>query len=556
MRQGRFRWVFRGRSFCVAGMTAGCLAGGGIARGAITTSGYVDPAAPADGQDVYIGRNDPTPQPGSLTIDGGSTLNSGWAVIADYNTGSSGSALVRGGTWTSSVSLLVGNWGTGTLTIDQGGRVVSPIATIGWRPGSSGTVAVDGAGSKWTWTPGTGVGTLHVGLDGSGTLNITNGGEVSSWAGTVGFGGSSVAVVNISGAGSKWANTQSVSLGHGGNATVTVSQGGAMSNTYAYIGDASAPVPASVKAEVTFDGGSWTNTSNVVVAFTSPGTMTIRNDSTVSALGLTVGRGARGVATIDHSAWSNGASGDVVVGDMATGSGELTLRNGASLTGRFGIIAAQTGASGTVRVDGSSWALSKDLVIGYRGPGTLILTNGATVSTGTAGQVSPGAVLDLSDTSSLSAPQLFNYGTVLGEGTLTGAVTNYATVSPGHSAGRLAVTGSYAQAAGGTLLIEVGPGGSDSLAVSGAASFGGTLTVQLADGYTPPVGATFDVLDFGSRSGQFATLSLPALPADRGWDTSSLYTTGVLAVVAPEPGSAALALVAGATALGTRRRRR
>ena len=42
---------------------------------------------------------------------------------------------------------------------------------IGYNSGSTGTVTVDGAGSKWTNSGG-----LYVGYSGSGTLNITNGG--------------------------------------------------------------------------------------------------------------------------------------------------------------------------------------------------------------------------------------------------------------------------------------------------------------------------------------------------------------------------------------------
>ena len=67
--------------------------------------------------------------------------------------------------------------------------------------------------------------------------------------------------------------------------------------------------------------------------------------------------------------------------------------------------------------------------------------------------------------------------------------------------------------------------------VTGDLSLAGTLAVSLV-GFTPSAGQSFDILDWGSLSGTFASISLPALPG-LAWDMSQLYSTGVLAVVAP-----------------------
>ena len=73
------------------------------------------------------------------------------------------------------------------------------------------------------------------------------------------------------------------------------------------------------------------------------------------------------------------------------------------------------------------------------------------------------------------------------------------------------VTGNYSQAATGKLLIVLGgaDGGAnyDQLAISGLAGLAGTLEVDAASGYTPQKGATYNVVTYGSRSGEFATLS-------------------------------------------------
>src|SRR5262249_58349625 len=89
-----------------------------------------------------------------------------------------------GGTGTMLGNLPVGDSGTGTLTIQNGGAVSNQLGFIGLSSGSSGTVTVTGAGSSWT-----NAGTLFVGNSGTGTLTIQNGGVV-----TVGGGGGSVLV--------------------------------------------------------------------------------------------------------------------------------------------------------------------------------------------------------------------------------------------------------------------------------------------------------------------------------------------------------------------------
>jgi T5SS/PEP-CTERM-associated repeat protein/autotransporter-associated beta strand protein len=63
------------------------------------------------------------------------------------------------------------------MFITGGGRVTNVGSSIGSSPGSNGTVTVSGAGSTWINSAG-----LDVGFAGTGTLNIENGGLVSTAA--------------------------------------------------------------------------------------------------------------------------------------------------------------------------------------------------------------------------------------------------------------------------------------------------------------------------------------------------------------------------------------
>jgi len=88
-----------------------------------------------------------------------------------------------GSTWTDINAIIVGRDGTGTLGISHGGSVSSYGMTIGDSEGSTGTVTVDGESTNHTPSSLTISGesdtALVVGNYGTGTLTISNGGVVN-----------------------------------------------------------------------------------------------------------------------------------------------------------------------------------------------------------------------------------------------------------------------------------------------------------------------------------------------------------------------------------------
>ncbi|WP_031484953.1 calcium-binding protein [Maridesulfovibrio frigidus] len=103
-----------------------------------------------------------------------------------------------------------------------------------------------------------------------------------------------------------------------------------------------------------------------------------------------------------------------------------------------------------------------------------------------------------------------------GTGEINGTVVNEGTVSPGNSPG-LQTVDTYTQASDGTLIMEIGgltagPGeagdidnGYDQITVNDAASFDGTLDIHLINGFTPTAGQVFDIVNYGSATGNFST---------------------------------------------------
>jgi hypothetical protein len=110
----------------------------------------------------------------------------------------------------------------------------------------------------------------------------------------------------------------------------------------------------------------------------------------------------------------------------------------------------------------------------------------------------------------------------------------------------MTVNGAYTQSSTATLALNLlSPSQHDMLSVSGKATLAGILNVTFAVGApTPQIGDAYQILQAGSISGTFSTLQLPPLTGNMAWDTSQLYTLGVIDVV-PEPGSLTLLALSG-----------
>lgn len=204
-----------------------------------------------------------------------------------------------------------------------------------------------------------------------------------------------------------------------------------------------------------------------------------------------------GALTIDVQ--NGNATHDLLVSGLMSGSGALT-KNG---TGRM-LVSADCTHVGTHRVNAGELAVS-------------------------------GSLAAASSVSIQSAAKL------AGTGTVAGAVTVEGTLSPGIDGIAAITLGSLQLGTASTTEIALNgttPGsGHDQVLVNGAATLAGTLKVTLAPGFTPTAGDAFTVVRSATRSGTFAAIQLPTLPADRVWrtsyDASSSIGLGLLVEATP-----------------------
>ena len=570
---GSLRLGFRGAgTLDIAGGGSVESGGGEIgsqpgSNGTVTVGGGIGTSTWTDFSSLTVGFQGP----GTLNIVGGGSVSSRGAYIGNWP-GISGSVTVGGGTgssaWTNSSALTVGYRSSGSLNIIGGGSVSNTFGFIGSGSGSSGAVTVGGGTGTSTWTNAN---DLRVGYNGTGTLDIAGGGSVSNTAGYIGFSPGSSGAVSIGGGmgTSNWTNSGYQYVGYRGTGTLDITGGGNVSSLGAYIG-----YDAGGDGDVTIGGGTgsstWTNRFlfvgyNYSGIGSTTGTLNITGGGIVSNIDCYIGgvSGGEGTVTVGGgtgtSTWTN--SGTLYVG--MSGTGTLNINTGALVSaaglsrgnatssvnfdgGTLRITSNNTASNtinllsggGTIDVStaGATFAVTSPIngsgSLTKAGPGTLIFTGANVYSGGTT--INDGNLLadNTSGSAIGSGAVTVNSGGVLGgNGTIVGDVTNAGVLAPGASVGTLNIDGNYTQSAAGTLQFDLASASSfDQLNVGGAAALAGALELSLLGGYTPAAGAQFDVLDFGSHTGTFSSVMLPTLESSLSWDTSQLYTNGLLSV--------------------------
>ena len=168
------------------------------------------------------------------------------------------------------------------------------------------------------------------------------------------------------------------------------------------------------------------------------------------------------------------------------------------------------------------------------GPGGQIIVSGGAGVT-FYGDINQQGALTVSKVGSTTSVAVF-FGMVEGNGATGGGDIFFeGGLEPGppFAAGDVVFDNNVAFGSQATLEIELGDDAQyDHVDVTGLLTLDGTLDVELVPGFRPNLGDSFDILDWGTRNGEFDTLDLPGLLGNLKWDTSRLYSDGVLAVLA------------------------
>ena len=451
----------------------------------VTWSGDVSPTfTPAPivdltGQRIFLGfTNGGTGTQGTLSVTGGGSLTAAQIALGIGGLGV-GFATVDGAgsviTLTGGAAfnkLDIGSWGTGTLTVSNGGLITCstplacPFNQIGNSAGSNGTLAINGGSVTGLGSLAVGDGVLSAGFgtpgaSTSGTLTITNGGILSSSgfnsvANNSGQTGVVTGNVTIDGAGSSWSITRDLANGGGqaflnlaptanSVANVTISNGGNLTVT----GSRSDPAADNSLPGIQLSTGAGATSTMTV---TTGGSIRIGGDTGILIVG-----GRHTAATAGANATLNITAGGTVAGTGPSGLSYVAIgRNQATGTINVSgagsqLVIAGVGGQNTQGLDGAGGLLHVGQNDGFGGgTGTLNVTAGGSILISDNGQVATNGM-----------------GLRVGSGTgSTGSVT---VSGPGSSIVISSTGGSAA-----VPSVRVGNGGTGQLTISN----GGSVSIQ------------------------------------------------------------------------------
>lgn len=269
------------------------------------------------------------------------------------------------------------------------------------------------------------VGSVKVGIDGStATLTIYNGGALTTNSAVDFIGGAqgtpavagSTGTAIIDGAGSKWKSSRGVSVGYDGTGTLRIVNGGSLTASLLFdVGS----VMGSVGTVVVDGAGSSlkATSTNGQIGLQGTGSLTISNRATVNLNSIQVGvgkantatgatgtlriesggslvvtadiamsaigseAGATGSATVTGAGSTWNAAGGIYIGFK--GNGSMTVSDGATVHTAWGAYTAAYGGANsslTITGAGSTWTDEHEFIIGWKGDGSATVSDGATVS--------------------------------------------------------------------------------------------------------------------------------------------------------------------------------
>jgi outer membrane autotransporter protein len=466
-----------------------------------------------------IGPSAGAPGVGDLLVLSGATVSGAQIFIGDP-VGSIGHVAVDGAGSSISVPaqnnntgwVSVGFAGTGRLEISNGGTVTSQIGALATEVTGNATVIVTDAGSLWTIN---GSSEFHVGGRGTGVLTIENGGQVNAMTSPIAIGGTAAGpsplaqgTVRVHGPGSSLTNTTSIAVGvNDGTGMLIVSDGGNVTTEVLHIAKGlGSSGRLSIGAQAVDPAAApGTIDANAIQFSGGLGSITFNHTSASYFFGVPIS-GVGGVVQI--------AGTTILTADNTYGAGTLILGgtlqlgDGGTTGSIVGIVSI--GKNGTLAIDRSDALTFGDAIIGSGairqiGFGLTNLTADSSGFTGTT-SVEAGTLAvngNLGGTMDVISGRLEGTGKV-------GTTTNFAggVIAPGNSIGTLTVAGNYV-GSGGLLEIEAVLAGdsspTDLLKVTGDTSGNTNVKVNNVGGTGAPTVEGIKIVDVGGASnGAFA----------------------------------------------------
>lgn len=460
----------------------------------------------------------------TLTLNGTSTLTNNSDMNLGESSGSTATILLNDN------SVLFSDWrvhlgwhagGVGTMTLANASTMnVDAWFSIGHEGGSGTLTLKDNSVLRVLWDMNvTDVAT------GDGTMNIQNNATVTANNYFVGKGVGSSGIVNQTGGSAigRLGAGNEIQIGFHGAGTWNLSGGSIVAPNHWFI------------------VGRWSDGPGI---FNVTGGTVIHGTNNTGRL-FRVGEDGTGVLNLSGSGAIATSCNEVTIGWNATGDGTLNLNGGSFQARRIiggagvstfnfngGVLRAGPNANANFMTALTAANVLAGGAIIDSGANNIGIAQALLDGTGGGGLTKQGTgALYLNGANTYTGPTLVNAGTLGGSGSVAGSVTIAAgaTLAPGTSIGTLTVGNILTLQ--GNAVMEVSKDGdvaaSDLASVTGNLGFGGTLTVVVTGTNVLAVNDTFNLFDWGTRSGSFTATNLPA---SYTWDLSQLAVNGTIRV--------------------------
>lgn len=560
----------------------GVLVGDGAAGiGLITLAGVGSNLVTAN--DLTIGNNGA----GSVAAGTSASITIADDLIMGANAGSSGDLFVDelGTVVTVTDAVFVGQAGAALIQVTDGGRLFADDTVIGQSIGGDGRIVVSAHGSLWRQDN-----SLTIGEAGRGDLQVLTQGRVETLNVIMANTATGVGLALVNGTGSLWNVEGFMNVGVQGNATVRVIDGGRIATNLAV----RMATLAGSEAHATVSGlqSQWTIGTTMTVGEFGYGTVDVLTGGRITSGAVKIGDnvGSRGAVAVNgqDATWNIAGTLDV----SEPGEGKLTIANGGlvTTTGVVRIAAAGQLLIGGGRLDiAAAGGLTNSGLIEGGGQinGVVSNTAAAKIRVRNGSQLKLGATLANLGTVEVIGGELEVAGATTNsldidsrDATLRfgGGLTNTAVGQLAITGGIVDVFGNVTNAAGGQIVVgaeghgvfhdqvtnngqlfvmpganvlalenltlsgsalmalqlgseEMGEDGAQ-VEVGGQAALAGNLQVNLASGFAPQLGDSFQVVSAARGvSGTFATTALPALESGLSWEVEYSTTAVTLNVV-------------------------
>ena len=487
-----------------------------------------------------------------LVLSGASptiAVNNAAGALISSNLDTNTSLLAKTGTGTltlTGTNTYTGDTGIngGTLQVSGGGAITQTSGlTLDFYSSTVSNVLIDGSGKGGSITA---TGSTIVAWSGTSTLTLQNGGTLSDALARVGWAEGSNGTANVDGKGSTWTNSNDLIVGGNGPASnlggsvgvVNITNDGLISDRLANIGD-----QAGATGTVTVDGkgSTWTNTNPyglpLLLGNSGSGTLNIQNSGTVT----------------NNDANTKGAFLGVMLAQSDGSTGNLNIKSGGTLFSSTGIVGQGSGATGTVTVDGagSAWTMTGNLTVDNGGTGSVTITHGGLVTNQAA--ILAASTKDLGTVTvdgagaAASATKWTNSGDVIvgqsGPGVLN--IKNGGQVDVNSTLSQITL----GQNTGSSGTLNIGSGGTSGILNAGLVTGGdGTASINFnhtdaAYNFTPVIAGSTSVNQTGSGS--------TVLTNDSTYTGTTNVTAGALIVDGSLDGGANITVGPGATLAGT-----